>query len=247
MLGRMLLRRGTHIHYRTRTSSILNELDISTKNDYIKKLHKQEIPILICTGPTGTGKTFLSCREGIHQILSGRYKKLIITRPTISIDNEQLGYLPGDINKKMTPWLIPIYNSFEQTIGVKQFEKLMKEKVIEICPFAYLRGRTFDDSFVIADEMQNSSVMQIKTLMTRIGNNTKLIINGDSAQSDDSRKNGLSDFLKRTSTYKNEIKYIEYINLSEEDIVRHPVVVEVLDIYKETQEQLVRYLNNYPW
>jgi phosphate starvation-inducible PhoH-like protein len=175
----------------------------------------------------------MACKEGINQLNNGSYEKLLITRPAVSIDNEQHGYLPGTLNKKMDPWIRPIYDNIEDIIGIKQLEYLIKHKVIEICPFAYIRGRTFKNTYIIADEMQNSSRMQFKTLLTRIGESSKIVVNGDLLQSDNSSNDGLNDFITRLIEYSknNERKYTKIVNLLNDDIQRHPSILEVLDIY----------------
>uniref|UniRef100_A0A6C0I8W7 PhoH-like protein n=1 Tax=viral metagenome TaxID=1070528 RepID=A0A6C0I8W7_9ZZZZ len=201
------------------------------KQKYITELNGHK-PILICTGPTGTGKTYLACQEGVNQL--GPFKKILITRPAVSIHNETHGFLPGSLEKKMSPWFAPIYDNIENTVGKEHLEYLLKNKLIDMCPFGYLRGRTFNDTFIIADEMQNSTRMQFKTLLTRIGENSKLVINGDLEQTDNIHDNGLADFLTRLEYYSKykPVNYISLINLEAEDIVRHPSVIEVLDIYQ---------------
>jgi len=199
---------------------------------YISELNGDS-PIVICTGPTGTGKTFLACQEGIQQLKN--YKKILITRPAVSIHNEQHGFLPGSLEDKMAPWFRPIYDNIEDSFGKEYLDYLLKNKIIDMCPFAYIRGRTFNNTFIIADEMQNSTKMQFQTLLTRIGESSKLVINGDPNQSDDPNNDGLSDFLFRLSRYsinKNP-EYISTIQLRGEDIIRHPAVNEILDIYNE--------------
>ena len=205
------------------------------KLQYKRFLSDPLIPIVICTGPTGSGKTYMACREGINQLNNGYYKKMLITRPAVSIDNEQHGYLPGTLDKKMDPWIRPIYDNIEDIIGIKQFEYLLKHKVIEICPFAYIRGRTFKNTYIIADEMQNSSRMQFKTLLTRIGDSSKIVVNGDLLQSDNISNDGLNDFITRLIEYSknNERKYVKIVNLHNDDIQRHPSILEILDIYSE--------------
>jgi phosphate starvation-inducible PhoH-like protein len=205
------------------------------KCKYIEFLNDINKPITICTGATGSGKTYVACDEGIKQLLDNKFKKLIITRPTVSIDNEQIGFLPGSIDKKMDPWVRPIYDNIEEILGTKNCDKLLKSKLIEIIPFAYLRGRTFNNSFIIADEMQNSSVMQFKTLLTRVGLMSKLVINGDLDQCDSSNINGLYDFIEKLDRYSfnNEIEYIDSVNLGTEDIRRNAAIIEILNIYSK--------------
>ena len=203
------------------------------KKNYIDLLRDSTKPIVICTGPTGSGKTYLSCMEGTTGLSTGKYKKMIITRPAVSIENEDHGFLPGNLNNKMDPWIRPIYDNINETIGVREFDSLLRHKIVEICPFGYIRGRTFNNTYVIADEMQNSTKMQFQTLLTRLGEDSKIVINGDLNQSDNPSKDGLSNFLflleKYLSVYP--IEYISLVALSNEDIRRHPAINEILNIY----------------
>jgi len=198
------------------------------KLKYISELNGEK-PILICTGPTGTGKTYLACEEGINQL--NKYKKILITRPAVSIHNEQHGFLPGSLEDKMAPWFRPIYDNIEDSFGKDYLNYLLKNRIIDMCPFAYIRGRTFTNTFVIADEMQNATSMQFKTLLTRLGEESKLVINGDLSQSDNTDNNGLSEFLFLLDKYPKEPEYISKVQLLNEDIIRHPAVNEILDIY----------------
>jgi phosphate starvation-inducible PhoH-like protein len=211
------------------------------KLKYSKYLTNMEIPIIICTGPTGTGKTFSACDEGLTQLLEGKYKKILVTRPTVSVENEQLGFLPGNLDKKMDPWVRPVYDNLEALVGIKEVEQMVRYKIIEICPIAYLRGRTFNDTFIIADEMQNSTKMQFQTLLTRVGQESKIVVNGDLEQSDNVADNGLYDFIKRLHSYLesgNQIKYIAMVNLQQSDIIRHPCVSEILNVYSYLKKQV---------
>ena len=179
-------------------------------------------PIVIGTGPAGTGKTMLACQIGIEHIQTSFRGKVILTRPIVAAD-EDMGYLPGDMDKKMEPWTKPMFDIFEKYLSINQMERC-----IDIEPLGYMRGRTFDNTVIIADEMQNSTPNQMKMLLTRLGYNTKLIITGDLEQSDLGEENGLA-FL----TYKLhglDYDYIKHVEMNERDIVRHPAVNEVLKV-----------------
>ena len=206
------------------------------KMHYISELNN-DTPIVICTGPTGTGKTFLACQEGLKQL--DKYKKILITRPAVSIHNEQHGFLPGSLEDKMAPWFRPIYDNIEDSFGKEYLNYLLKNKIIDMCPFAYIRGRTFNNTFIIADEMQNATCMQFKTLLTRIGEDSKIVINGDLSQSDNTNNNGLADFLYRYNDYfiRRTPKHISRVELYNEDIIRHPAVNEILDIYSNVNHE----------
>jgi phosphate starvation-inducible PhoH-like protein len=193
---------------------------------YIKALQSQK-PVVVTTGPAGCGKTRLACEMAIDLLEQKKCQRIILTRPIVAAD-EDMGYLPGDIDKKMEPWVRPMYDVFE-----KSFSLTKMERYIEIAPLGYMRGRTFNDTFIIADEMQNSTINQIKMVMTRLGENSKMVISGDLEQSDLTGKpNGLWDLTERMKTFEGEFQYIERIKMRGEDIVRHPAVEEILKIYK---------------
>ena len=193
---------------------------------YIKALQSHK-PIIVTTGPAGCGKTRLACEMAIDLLEQKKCQRIILTRPIVAAD-EDMGYLPGDIDKKMEPWVRPMYDVFE-----KSFSLTKMERYIEIAPLGYMRGRTFNDTFIIADEMQNSTINQIKMVMTRLGENSKMVISGDLEQSDLTGKpNGLWDLTERMKTFEGEFQYIERIKMHGEDIVRHPAVEEILKIYK---------------
>tara|TARA_Y100001970_G_scaffold170513_1_gene208414 strand:+ start:3763 stop:4599 length:837 start_codon:yes stop_codon:yes gene_type:complete len=208
--------------------------DVSYQNivqeRYLKYLNDITIPIVFAVGPAGTGKTFLACYYAIKNYLHEDIDKIIITRPTVTVDEDH-GFLPGNLNDKMRPWLRPIYDNFEKYLAPNYVQKLIRDEIIEICPLAYMRGRTFDNCIIIADEMQNSTESQMKMILTRIGFNSKLIINGDLQQSDNKR-NGLCNFIEKynnSSIEKKEgIKIIEFEN---KNIQRHPIISTVLEIY----------------
>ena len=203
------------------------------KNDsqeiYNNLLKQKTKKIVVATGPAGTGKTLFATEYGVKNFLLGTYEKLIFTRPSVSVD-EDLGYLPGTLEEKMAPWVRPIYDVLYNFISPKEVTFLMEEKIIEISPLGYMRGRTFKNCWIVADEMQNSTVSQMKMLLTRLGENSRLVITGDLEQYDRANElNGLEDFLhkfrgKRSSS-------ITSFEFQRSDIQREEVVKEVLDIY----------------
>jgi phosphate starvation-inducible PhoH-like protein len=196
---------------------------------YTSMLKSKARKIILATGPAGTGKTLFATEYGVRYFLQGVYEKLIFTRPSVSVD-EELGFLPGTLEEKMAPWVRPIYDVLYQFISPKEVQHLMDEKIIEIAPLGYMRGRTFKNSWIVADEMQNSSVSQMKMLLTRLGENSRLVITGDLDQFDRmNERNGLEDFLdkfrgKRSSS-------IGSFEFDKSDIQREEVVKEILDIY----------------
>ena len=196
-------------------------------NCYIKSLKNINPNLVIVTGPAGTGKTMNACIEGIKHLRNDNFEKIILTRPSVPIDNEDFGFLPGSLSSKMEPWLIPIYGHLEDYMGKKDLQNYIHSEKIEVCPFAYMRGRTFKNSFIIADEMQNSTPNQFKTILTRLHDSSKLIVTGDLQQSDIDN-NGLDDFLNRLPNLEDN-DMIKINNLSE--IKRGEFVKFVLSLY----------------
>ena len=204
-----------------------------SQKDYFNLLKNKNKKIIIATGPAGTGKTLLATEQGVKNFLLNKYEKIIFTRPSVSVD-EDLGYLPGTLEEKMAPWVRPIYDILYNFMSTKEITQLMEEKYIEIAPLGYMRGRTFKNSWIIADEMQNCTVSQMKMLCTRIGENTRLVITGDLEQHD--RKdgiNGLEDFLNKFK--KKRSNSISTVEFNCQDIQREQVVQEILDIYSNEE------------
>lgn len=190
-------------------------------------------PIVVAIGPAGSCKTLIACNSGINKFLKKEVKKLIITRPTVL--TEEIGYLPGDVNTKMSPFTRPIYDFILEHISSASLNSYLKNGDIEICPLSHMRGRTFNNSFLILDEAQNTSKSQMKTLLTRIGENCKIAINGDMDQIDIiARDSGLSDLLARCETHfeKSDECCISVVTLGEDDIVRSKFVKQILELYK---------------
>lgn len=183
----------------------------------------------MATGPAGTGKTLFAVEQGILNLMNGTYEKLIFTRPSVSVD-EDLVYLPGTLEEKMAPWIRPIYDILYRFISPKDVIHMLEEKQIEIAPLGYMRGRTFKQTWIVADEMQNSSVGQMKMLLTRLGENSRLVITGDLEQYDRiDERNGLEDFL---SKFKGKRSLsISSLEFNRTDIQREEVVKEVLALY----------------
>jgi phosphate starvation-inducible protein PhoH and related proteins len=196
---------------------------------YTTLLAQKSKKIVVATGPAGTGKTLFATEHGVKMFLTGQYEKLIFTRPSVSVD-EDLGYLPGTLEDKMAPWVRPIYDVLYNFITPKEVMSLMEDKIIEISPLGYMRGRTFKNSWIVADEMQNSTVSQMKMLMTRLGENSRLVVTGDLEQYDRTNElNGLEDFLSKFKGKRSSS--ISSIEFYKNDILREDVVKEVLDIY----------------
>ena len=199
------------------------------QDDLLGYLQSRKIDIVFAVGPAGTGKTLISTLAGISLLKRNQIDKFVLTRPAVSVD-EHHGFLPGTLVEKMAPWVRPVMDIFEQYYTPEQLEYMIKDSKLEIAPLAYMRGRTFHNSWIIADEMQLSTVNQMKMLLTRIGDGSKLVITGDVRQCDRGyENNGLLDFMGRLGE-SSRIKIVKFDNA---DIERHPVVAEVLSIYGE--------------
>ena len=201
---------------------------------YKSSLYSPFFDLIICNGPAGSGKTSIACDYSIHELKNKKYDKIIITRPTVSIQ-ENLGYLPGTINEKMYPWTLPIFDIFHEYYNKNEVENMIKEGIIEISPLGFIQGRTFKNAVIVADEMQNSTDEQMYLLLTRLGIGSKMIVNGDLNQN--LNKNGLHDLI-----YKLERNYLDIndmhedrinlIKLEKQDIIRHKIVSKIIDLYK---------------
>ncbi|HGA3728531.1 TPA: PhoH family protein [Streptococcus agalactiae] len=188
--------------------------------------------VIFGIGPAGTGKTFLAVTLAVTALKRGQVKRIILTRPAVEA-GESLGFLPGDLKEKVDPYLRPVYDALYQILGKEQTSRLMEREIIEIAPLAYMRGRTLDDAFVILDEAQNTTIMQMKMFLTRLGFNSKMIVNGDVSQIDLPKnvKSGLIDAVEKLRN----IKKIDFIHLSAKDVVRHPVVAEIINAYSDSE------------
>ena len=199
------------------------------QEQYVSMLKHKSKKIIVVSGPAGTGKTLFATEYGIRNFLLGVYDKLVFTRPSVSVD-EDLGYLPGNLEEKMAPWIRPIYDILYQFITPKDVAQYIEEKIIEIAPLGYMRGRTFKNAWIVADEMQNSTISQMKMLLTRLGENSRIVITGDLDQYDKAGEiNGLEDFLQKFKGKRSSS--ITSFEFDRSDIQRENVVKEVLDIY----------------
>ena len=199
------------------------------QSKYLEVLKDIRKPLVICTGPAGSGKTHFACQEAVESLSRRRVDRVVLTRPIVSVD-EELGYLPGTMERKMDPWTRPMFDILANYYSNSKIKQMVKDRVIEISPLAYMRGRTFEGCFVVADEMQNSTLNQMKMLLTRIGDDTKMVVTGDAEQCDLGEGiGGLSDLLPRLDD--KELEYLEHVILEADDIQRHPAVKEVLELY----------------
>ena len=198
------------------------------QTEYLKAISKNSITFGI--GPAGTGKTYLAVAMAVKAFKSGQISRIILTRPAVEA-GEKLGFLPGDLQNKVDPYLRPLYDGLFDMIGPETFQKLMEIGVIEVAPLAYMRGRTLDDSFIILDEAQNTTKEQMKMFLTRMGNGSKIVVTGDVTQIDlpADKKSGLKDAI----TILKNIDDIAIIRLSEKDVVRHKLVQDIVKAYEK--------------
>jgi phosphate starvation-inducible PhoH-like protein len=195
---------------------------------YLQKLQDDRKNIIFAIGPAGTGKTLLAVLNGIKLLQDGVIDKIIVTRPAVSVD-EDIGFLPGTLNEKMAPWTRPIFDVLGEYYQTKEIAAMLEDGIIEISPLAYMRGRTFKNAYIIADEMQNATQNQMKMLLTRLGENSTMVVTGDLAQADRLKDNGLIDFIGKIEGRKTQ--HIDVVRFDQRDIERHRAVAEVLNLY----------------
>lgn len=197
---------------------------------YIIALTDPETDIVMVSGPAGTGKTYLAMLAAIQAMRKGDCKKILLTRPAVAVDDEKHGFLPGDLNAKMEPWVRPLFDVLREFYSTRELEYMVEEQVIEITPLAFCRGRNFKHSWIILDEAQNATPSQMKMLMTRIGEGSKIVITGDVEQTD--RKtpdNGLLDLKQRIEQYN--VPGMKTCEFDMKDIRRHQIIEHVLNMY----------------
>lgn len=221
--NKYLLMKNKEINFYTPKTENQKKYDsiLAEDNDYI----------LSVIGPPGTGKTLLACVKAIQKLKENKIDKIIITRPIVSVEEENIGFLPGNLEKKMDPWTRPIYDVFLDFYSKAEINNMIINNKIEISPLGYMRGRTFKNSFILADEMQNSTPNQMLMLLTRIGINSKIVITGDLKQSDISNDNGLKDLTSRLKNKNNKPDNFHLIEMDNSDIQRSNIVVNILKLY----------------
>lgn len=209
------------------------ELKPKTRNQekLILSLLDPEIPITIAVGPAGSGKSYLAMLAALRALRSGECDRVILTRPAVGVEDEQHGFLPGDLVRKMEPWTRPLLDIMKEFYHPRDVVRMIDDEIIEISPLAFMRGRTFKNSWIVADEMQNATPNQIKMLLTRIGAGSKIVVTGDIEQTDRTRENnGLVDVLTRLKA--NTAQGIQICELGNRDIQRHPIINQVLELYQ---------------
>lgn len=198
------------------------------QKEYVSAIKRHDLVFGI--GPAGTGKTFLAVVKAVHALRNGHVKRIILTRPAVEA-GESLGFLPGDLKEKVDPYLRPLYDSLHFVLGKEHTARLQEREVIEIAPLAYMRGRTLDDAFVILDEAQNTTPEQMKMFLTRLGFGSKMIITGDITQID--LPKGVKSGLKVAKQKLQNINGIAFIYLDQTDVVRHPLVQQIIEAYEK--------------
>ena len=185
-------------------------------------------------GPAGTGKTYLAMAQAVRRLLSGEVRRIVLTRPAVEA-GEKLGFLPGDLQNKVDPYLRPLYDGLFDLLGAETFQKLFEKQVIEVAPLAYMRGRTLDDAFIILDEAQNTTPEQMKMFLTRMGVGSKVVVTGDVTQIDlpDKVRSGLIDALH----VLRDVEGIAQVRLTEKDVVRHRLVQQIVKAYEKAAEE----------
>ena len=235
-------KRQAHIKSNNNTNNVVKlntflpkkqrNVDILPRNrsqeEYVLELLDTDKNIVFGIGPAGTGKTLLACQSAVKAFLNGEVERIVVTRPAVSAD-EDLGFLPGTLEEKMAPWTRPIFDVFREHFYANEIESMIKEGVIEISPLAYMRGRTFKDAYIIADEMQNATPNQMKMLLTRLGEQSMMAVTGDLNQADRLKDNGLIDFTKLLESTNQSC--LDIVHFEQGDIERHAAVKAVLQVY----------------
>lgn len=226
---------------RLKALSPLYKPSSSNQQLYSEYLHDHNKTMVVALGPAGSGKTLFACIEAITLLQRGSIKKIVITRPLVPVEEEEIGFLPGNLVNKMDPWTRPVIDIFSEFYSMSDISNMLRNGILEIAPLAFMRGRTFHETFVIADEMQNCSPSQMLMLATRIGRRSKLVVTGDLAQSDRDSCNGLQDLTDKYYMYHKRLDdfqtkeemmdEIAFVQMNMTDIKRSRLVTHVLELY----------------
>jgi len=213
------------VEVKTRKKTVLPRT--AAQKAYVQSLFKHELAFGI--GPAGTGKTYLAVAVGVNLFIGGHVDKIILSRPAVEA-GERLGFLPGDMKDKVDPYMQPLYDALNDFLPDKQVAKLIEDKKIEIAPLAFMRGRTLSNAFVVLDEAQNATTMQMKMFLTRLGEGSRMVITGDRTQVDLPR--GVSSGLRDAERLLGNIKDISFNYFTAKDVVRHPLVAKIIEAYE---------------
>jgi phosphate starvation-inducible PhoH-like protein len=212
------------IEIRTRKKQV--EPRTEAQKAYVKNLFQHELAFGI--GPAGTGKTYLAVAVGVTMLIGGHVDRIVLSRPAVEA-GERLGFLPGDMKEKVDPYMQPLYDALNDFLPSKQVEKLMAEKRIEIAPLAFMRGRTLSNAFVVLDEAQNATTMQMKMFLTRLGEGSRMVVTGDRTQVDLPR--GITSGLSDAERILDGVKGVSFNYFTAKDVVRHPLVARIIEAY----------------
>ncbi|MFV0245622.1 MAG: PhoH family protein [Qingshengfaniella sp.] len=214
-----------------RTRKRVVEPRTDAQKAYVRAMFKNELAFGI--GPAGTGKTYLAVAVGVSMFIEGKVERIILSRPAVEA-GEKLGYLPGDMKDKVDPYMQPLYDALNDFLPGKQVAKLIEDKKIEIAPLAFMRGRTLSNAFVVLDEAQNATTMQMKMFLTRLGEGSRMVITGDRTQVDLPR--GVNSGLRDAARLLDGIEGISFSYFTARDVVRHPLVARIIEAYEEAED-----------
>ena len=222
--GQMELFKGGRVEIKTRKKTV--EPRTEAQKSYVRELFANEMAFGI--GPAGTGKTYLAVAVGVNMFMGGHVDRIVLSRPAVEA-GERLGFLPGDMKDKIDPYMQPLYDALNDFLPGKQLQKLIEEKRIEIAPLAFMRGRTLSNAFVVLDEAQNATQMQMKMFLTRLGEGSRMVITGDRTQVDLPR--GVTSGLSDAERLLTGIERISFNYFTAKDVVRHPLVAKIIEAY----------------
>ncbi|MCL3882196.1 PhoH family protein [Marivita sp. GX14005] len=220
---------GGPVEIKTRKKLIEPRTD--AQRAYVKALFENELAFGI--GPAGTGKTYLAVAVGVNMFITGQVDRIILSRPAVEA-GEKLGYLPGDMKDKVDPYMQPLYDALNDFLPGKQLARMIEEKTVEIAPLAFMRGRTLSNAFVVLDEAQNATSMQMKMFLTRLGEGSRMVVTGDRTQIDLPR--GVSSGLRDAERLLADIPQISFNYFTSKDVVRHPLVAAIIEAYEKDAE-----------
>ena len=220
--------KGGNAEIKTRKKTV--EPRTQAQKDYVEALFKNELAFGI--GPAGTSKTYLAVAAGVSLFIGGQVDRIILSRPAVEA-GERLGFLPGDMKDKVDPYMQPLYDALNDFLPGKQVAKLIEEKRIEIAPLAFMRGRTLSNAFVVLDEAQNATTMQMKMFLTRLGQGSRMVITGDRSQIDLPR--GVQSGLREAESLIKGVKGVSFSYFTSADVVRHPLVARIIEAYEKAE------------